>query len=75
METLRNDWGQQIDMIIWTGDSIAHDVHHTNYQETIDVIGNLSSLIKEYFPETPVIPVLGNHDFYPVNYYNPSIPY
>ena len=22
---------EKIDLIMWTGDSIAHDVHHTNY--------------------------------------------
>lgn len=62
----------RIDMIIWTGDSVSHDVHHTSYQETIDTVTNLTSLLYNYFPNTPVVPVLGNHDFYPLNYFNPN---
>ncbi len=33
--------------------------------ETMQV---LTDALKEYFPYTPVIPVLGNHDFEPANH-------
>lgn len=43
-------------------------MHNISPQEVIDNIVTLSHLLKKYFPETPLIPALGNHDFYPPNY-------
>ncbi len=52
---------------MWTGDSIGHDIHNISPVEVTDNIQILSNLLKSYFPNTPIIPALGNHDFYPVN--------
>ena len=34
----------------------------------------LSTILKQYFPMTPIIPALGNHDFHPLNYFNTNEP-
>ncbi len=65
---------EKIDLILWTGDSISHDVHNTNQQHTLETINQLSLLIHNHFPTTPVIPTMGNHDFDPVNYFNTNYP-
>ena len=66
--------GEDIDMILWTGDSVAHDIHRVTEDRTFESIVQLSTLLKQYFPTTLVIPVLGNHDFHPLNYYNTNEP-
>ncbi|CDW90552.1 ser thr protein phosphatase family protein [Stylonychia lemnae] len=68
MELLSQMVDEKIDMIVWTGDQIGHDLHNVTPLEIIETIDTLSKLIKIYFPETPVIPTVGNHDFYPPNY-------
>jgi hypothetical protein len=30
----------------------------------------LSDLMRKTFPNVPIIPTMGNHDFHPFNYYN-----
>ena len=61
---------ETIDLILWTGDSLSHDIFSTTAEEPMQIIANLSSLIRKYFPDVPVVPVLGNHDYYPVNYFD-----
>ena len=57
------------DFILWTGDSNAHWVDGPNLTEVYSNLKRLTKLIRENFPETTVIPVLGNHDTYkPDNY-------
>lgn len=68
MELLSQLQGEKIDMIVWTGDQIGHDLHNISPQEVIENIQTLSETITRYFPDTPVFPTLGNHDFYPPNY-------
>jgi hypothetical protein len=36
--------------------------------KVIETIQILTDLITKYFPETPLIASLGNHDFEPTNY-------
>jgi hypothetical protein len=39
-----------------------------NAEDVRESISTLSDLVYNYFPNTPLIPVLGNHDFHPPNY-------
>jgi len=55
------------DMIIWTGDSIAHDLWNIKPEEVSKSIRNLTTLLKQTFPGVPIYTALGNHDFYPPN--------
>ena len=60
------------DLIVWTGDSNSHSVWNSTQQETISVITLISTLMKDYFNFTiPIYPAIGNHEFFPVDEFNP----
>uniref|UniRef100_T1ITT5 Uncharacterized protein n=1 Tax=Strigamia maritima TaxID=126957 RepID=T1ITT5_STRMM len=56
------------DFILWTGDDKAH-VSESNFNEdvVVDLIANLTTTLSEAFPNSPLVPVLGNHDYYPTH--------
>jgi len=56
------------DLILWTGDSSSHDLYNMGEKDVRETISTLSDLLYSYFPTTPIIPSLGNHDFHPPNY-------
>lgn len=64
----------QPDLILWTGDSVSHDMQHMTEEDIILSIQTLTDLIKEFFPDVPLIASLGNHDFEPANYFDFSKP-
>ncbi|CAF3750258.1 unnamed protein product [Rotaria magnacalcarata] len=49
-----------IDFIIWMGDATSHLSPGAN--TILDVNRNFSQELRKKFPNTPIIPVLGNHD-------------
>mmetsp|Transcript_27023 Transcript_27023/g.19483 ORF Transcript_27023/g.19483 Transcript_27023/m.19483 type:complete len:81 (+) Transcript_27023:949-1191(+) len=55
------------DAIIWTGDSISHDFYALETEDILHTIKSLTDLLIETFPDTPIIPAIGNHDFDPAN--------
>ncbi|XP_066467251.1 cyclic GMP-AMP phosphodiesterase SMPDL3A [Tiliqua scincoides] len=60
------DSGQQASFMIWTGDSPPHvPVKELSTKIVIDIIGNLTSTIRNFFPNLQVFPALGNHDYWP----------
>ena len=56
------------DLILWTGDSVSHDMEEMTEERVIETLQVLTSLIKEIYPEVPLIASFGNHDFEPSNY-------
>ena len=56
------------DLILWTGDSISHDLIGISEEDVLESIRKLTNLIKKWFPQTPLVLSLGNHDFEPANY-------
>ena len=58
---------QDIDLIYMTGDLVPHNVWSTDPEENVQIVRNCSNLIHRYFPNTRVIPVVGNHESHPVN--------
>jgi len=56
------------DMILWTGDSISHDLTGITESDIYDSIIKLTELIRKAFPDTPLILTLGNHDFETANH-------
>jgi hypothetical protein len=56
-----------IDIILWTGDT----VHHHSFKQSIDANFNLikttTLMFKQYLPNSTLIPVLGNHDTWPID--------
>ncbi|MPC31100.1 Acid sphingomyelinase-like phosphodiesterase 3b [Portunus trituberculatus] len=56
------------DFILWTGDDTAHVSNdYFSTEVVVNIVTNLTNLIASRFPNTPVFPVLGNHDYYPKN--------
>jgi predicted MPP superfamily phosphohydrolase len=55
-------------LILWTGDSVSHDIRHMTEEHVVLTLETLTNLIKEFFPDVPLIASLGNHDFEPANY-------
>jgi sphingomyelin phosphodiesterase len=55
------------DLIIWTGDSISHDVRSVTEEHVYRSIQILTDLLRDSFPDVPILVSLGNHDFHPAN--------
>ncbi|NXG55566.1 ASM3B phosphodiesterase, partial [Hemiprocne comata] len=56
------------DFVLWTGDDTPHVPNEKLGEEKVlHIIENLTSLIKETFPDTKVFAAMGNHDFHPKN--------
>ncbi|XP_005487813.1 cyclic GMP-AMP phosphodiesterase SMPDL3A isoform X2 [Zonotrichia albicollis] len=61
-----NDSKEQVSFMIWTGDSPPHvPINELSTKLVISIIGNLSSTIRNFFPDLQVFPALGNHDYWP----------
>ena len=59
-----------VDLILWTGDNMAHDVWHQNATRNLNSTVLLTETLKRYFPNIPVFPIIGNHEPFPVNVYD-----
>ncbi|NXS85093.1 ASM3A phosphodiesterase, partial [Erpornis zantholeuca] len=60
------DSKEQVSFMIWTGDSPPHvPIKELSTKLVISIIGNLSSTIRNFFPDLQVFPALGNHDYWP----------
>jgi predicted MPP superfamily phosphohydrolase len=57
---------QKIDYIYITGDIVDHAVWDSSVTTNIEVIKNITEQL-QIFPNTPVYPVLGNHEPSPLN--------
>lgn len=55
-------------LIIWSGDSVSHDLTHMTKDKVVQTLKILTQLIKEAFPGVPLVISIGNHDFEPANY-------
>ncbi|XP_071325959.1 acid sphingomyelinase-like phosphodiesterase 3b [Trachinotus anak] len=54
------------DFIVWTGDDTPHVPNEDLGEEAVlDIISNLTDIIKQVFPYTKVYSALGNHDYHP----------
>lgn len=62
----------KFEYIIWGGDGIAHNVWDNTKEEVIELSRYISASFLSHFPNTSIIPVLGNHDTFPSNNFPPS---
>ncbi|CAL4122987.1 unnamed protein product [Meganyctiphanes norvegica] len=62
---------EDIDLIIWTGDLVPHVVWNTTQEGNLMVIREAVQMVKDFFPDTPVFPAIGNHEGHPVNTFPP----
>lgn len=59
-----------VDLILWTGDNPAHDVWAFNRETHLQQSQVLTDLFLQYFPNTPLYPIMGNHACYPEDQYH-----
>lgn len=57
--------------ILWTGDNAPHDNWRTSRRDMLTATSTITVLLRRYFPDVPVIPVIGNHDSVPINSFPP----
>lgn len=60
-----SDLFQDIDYILWTGDLPPHDIWNQTRESNLDIIKETHQQMKEYFPNTPIFPAVGNHESVP----------
>ena len=60
---------QDIDFVLYGGDNPPHDVWIETEQSQMDIETTVVNMFKKNFPNTPVYPVLGNHESYPESEY------
>ncbi|XP_067678170.1 acid sphingomyelinase-like phosphodiesterase 3b [Haliotis asinina] len=65
IENMRNMEAEP-DFILWTGDTAPH-VKQKSLEDVLGLIRNVTTVLKEAFPNTTVLPLLGNHDAFPSN--------
>jgi sphingomyelin phosphodiesterase len=61
----------EINYIVVTGDYSPHDVWNTTKQSIVTDSRTVTTLLKNQFPQELVVPVLGNHEGFPVNMFPP----
>ncbi|CEF69651.1 Sphingomyelin phosphodiesterase [Strongyloides ratti] len=61
----------KFDYIIVTGDLEAHDVWDYSRAKTMTNILNITSILQEYFPHTPIYQATGNHEGVPMDSMGP----
>jgi len=66
------DMDPSIDYVLWSGDNPPHDMWEESQSTQLNASHDVTELIMRYFPNTPVYPVLGNHEGFPANLYNQS---
>lgn len=68
ISTIAQDHSDQYRYLLFTGDYIAHDVWNTTKAEIITTTRRLNTLFRANIPaDKVVVPVIGNHEGYPVN--------
>ncbi|CAG7817877.1 unnamed protein product [Allacma fusca] len=60
-----------LDLIYISGDFIPHNMWRTSKADNIREIEYVSSVLRNYFQDTQMIPILGNHEPHPVNMFSP----
>lgn len=58
------------DFIIWLGDNVKHDIFQQSREENLEATYNCTQFIKQAFPGTRVIPIMGNHEAYPTDQFS-----
>lgn len=60
-----------VSFIVWTGDNPPHDVWAYEREKEMNVTRQLTKIFKEY-TDIPVFPIIGNHDCFPMDFFNPG---
>jgi len=60
-----------IEVIYWTGDLPPHDIWNQTREGNLQVLKETSQQLRQYFPSTMILPVVGNHESAPVDSFPP----
>jgi len=55
------------DYIFWTGDNPPHNVWSQSREFQLNATLRVTNLLKTYFPNTVILPAIGNHESFPVD--------
>ena len=58
---------EQLDFIINTGDNADHHIITQNFRKNIQANRIVQQIISLWYPEVPIINVIGNHDTFPID--------
>eukprot|EP01086_Lenisia_limosa_P009796 TRINITY_DN33453_c0_g1_i1.p1 TRINITY_DN33453_c0_g1~~TRINITY_DN33453_c0_g1_i1.p1 ORF type:complete len:553 (-),score=94.75 TRINITY_DN33453_c0_g1_i1:55-1713(-) len=58
--------------VFWMGDAGPHDQMNNTLKETSEATIIAMDLIKHYFPGSSIYPVLGNHEYFPMSFFDPK---
>lgn len=56
-----------IDMIVWTGDNIAHDIWNQKMETQTDNTDEITKVLLKHFPNTYVYPMFGTFKKFFIN--------
>ncbi|EGC30266.1 hypothetical protein DICPUDRAFT_158024 [Dictyostelium purpureum] len=66
-EFIENEFGNEIDMVFWTGDNPPHDIWEQTFDGQLNSSLLVTNLVKKYFGSSKIFPAIGNHESLPVN--------
>ncbi|KAG7158226.1 Sphingomyelin phosphodiesterase-like 1 [Homarus americanus] len=62
-----------IDYVVWTGDVVPHNMWSTSKEWNLRMVRETYEMVRKYFPNTPIFPVVGNHEMSPIDQFpNPN---
>jgi predicted MPP superfamily phosphohydrolase len=61
------------DIILITGDAVGHHDFTQTWSQNLECITTVTRLIESRFPNAILVPVLGNHDTYPIDQFYPYL--
>jgi len=71
-EKMRSEYGGNLDVILVLGDMVGHNYAdeldpekpnpHADYDDLLEILETLGFLLRDYFPESITLPVIGNND-------------
>ncbi|KAL5022238.1 hypothetical protein ScPMuIL_001393 [Solemya velum] len=58
----------KVDFVLWTGDNVLHGKDEDlNLTRNNEILTRLTSLLSDAFPDIPIYPTFGNHDYWPTD--------
>lgn len=63
----------KINVIFYGGDSVNHHDFLQSEKSNIQIISTITNEINYHFPNITLIPIIGNHDFYPIDQFSSTI--
>ena len=73
---LKEEWADEVDFVIWTGDSARHDIDRALPRTPKEIFESNQLMVNKmrdtFGKDVPVVPSLGNNDIWPHNVLAPG---